>query len=112
MIQEGSTAQHARVCNCDDSQLENELQAELDLPGCESGVGLHEILRLLVVGGVGCSVYVCRVLRESGGFGGEAVGCYGDTLVIPVEEIERVGGEFQAVSSANVDFADQAQVGG
>ena len=82
------------------------------MPGCESGVGLHEILRLLVVGGVGCSVYVSRVLRESSGFSGETVGSYGDTLVIAVEEIERIGGEFQTISVAHVDFADQAQVGG
>src|ERR1700734_251545 len=102
----------AGVCNRDDSQLENELQAELDLPGCESGVRLHEILGLLVVGGVGCSVYVRRVLREGGGFGREAVGGYGDALVVAVEEVERVGREFEPVAVAHVDFADQAQVGG
>lgn len=112
MSQEGPTAQRARVCNRDDSQLENELQSELDLPGCEGGVGLHEILRLLVEGGVGCSVYVSGVLRESGGFGGEAVGRNGDPLVVAVEEVERVGGEFQAVTVADVDFSYQAQIGG
>ena len=112
MIQESSPAQAASIVQRHDPQLENELQAELDLAGCESGVRLHEILRLLVVRGVGCSVYVSRILREGGSFGREAVGGYGDALVVAVEEVERVGREFEPVAVAHVDFADQAQVGG
>ncbi len=101
-----------RLFSGNDSQLENKLQTELDLARCEGGVRLHEILRLLVIGGVGCSVYVSRILRESGGFGSETVGGYGNALVVAVEEIERVGREFEPVTGAHVDFANQAQVGG
>ena len=45
----------------------------MDLAGGEGGVGLHKILRLLVVGGVGDVADGRVVLREGSGFGGEAV---------------------------------------
>src|SRR5208282_5245314 len=47
-----------------------------------------------------------------GGFGGEAVGGDGDSLVEAVEQVERVDGEFEAVTLPDVDLANQTHVGG
>jgi hypothetical protein len=92
--------------------LENTFQAELNLAGGEGGVGFQEILGLLVVGGVGNSVDVDGVWSKGGGFGGMAVGGDGDALVVAVEEVERIGGELEAIAVLDVDFADEAKVGG
>src|SRR5580704_6497256 len=91
---------------------ENQLQPQMELARGEGRVRLQEILGLLVVAGVGNSVGVGGVLREGGGFGGQAIGCDLDTLVVAVEEVEGVCGEFQAIALADVDLADEAQISG
>ena len=91
---------------------EDKFEAELDLAGGEGSVGFQEALGLLVEGGIEDSVDVGGVLHEGGGFDGEAVGGDFDALVVAVEEVEGVGGELQAIAVANVDFADEAKIGG
>ena len=67
---------------------------------------------LLIVSGERNSAHGNGVLREGGGFGREAVGGDHHALIVVVEKVEGVGGEFEAVALADVNLADQAQVGG
>src|ERR1700722_204978 len=91
---------------------EDEFQSQLNLARGEGGGGLEEILWLLVVGRVGNSIDVGAVGSEGGGFGGEAVGGDGDALIVAVEQVEGIGGEVEAAGVAEVDFADEAEIGG
>jgi hypothetical protein len=66
----------------------------------------------LVVGGVGNSVDIDAGGPEGGGFGGEAVGGDCDALIGAVEEVKGIGGELEAIAAGDVDFANEAEVGG
>jgi len=94
------------------SSSENQFQAQLDLARGEGGVGLEEVLRLLVIAGIRNSIYVGRVFGEGGGLDRQPAGGDLDSLVIAVEQVEGVGGELQSVARGQMYFAHEAKVGG
>src|SRR5882762_7207610 len=105
----GVILRHRSAGRC---ELIDEFQRQLDLSWGVGGVGLQEILGLLVVGGVGSDAYCGRVLGEGCGIGDQAVGGDADALVVAVEEVEGFGGEVEFVAFAETDFAGEAEVGG
>src|SRR5271166_792880 len=90
----------------------NEFQAQLNLARREGGVRFQKVLRLLVVSRDWNSAHRDGVLRERCGFGRQAVGGDGDSLIVVIEKVEGVGGEFKAVTLADVELEHQTQVGG
>ena len=82
-------AQRTTCVSPDDVQhSENKFHRELNLPGSIGPVRLHEIIRELIVAGIGRSLRLHRILHEGAGGGDHAIGRDGDALVIAIEKIE------------------------
>ena len=68
------------------------------MAGRIGGVGLQKVRGELVVAGVGGKSCDGVTLDKGSGVCGQAVGSDCDPLVVPVEQIEGVGGEIQVAA--------------
>src|SRR5258708_14345708 len=91
---------------------EEQFQSDLDLPGGVGGVGLHEVLWLLVIARVGSDADFCRALYEGRGIRDQAVRGNDQTLVVAVQKVEGLGDQVEFAALGEAEFASEAEVGG
>src|SRR5258708_22915010 len=91
---------------------EEQFQSDLDLPGGVGGVGLHEVLWLLVIARVGSDSDFCRSLYECRGIRDPAVRGNDQTLVVAVQKVEGLGDQVEFAALGEAEFASEAKVGG
>ena len=94
------------------NRLKSKLRRQLDLPRGIRRVGLHEICGQLVVTGTGGHAGSYIALYERAGRRDHAIGSNGDTLVVPVEEVERLRREIEVIVVVETDDAGKAEIGG